>query len=83
MNEGYTFAAEIFSDQYGAAVDTTLHPPAQPAHSAMHHFADALLRNIPHDADARQGLIVMEILDAIYASAQTGAPVQIASALDR
>ena len=77
VDEGYTFAAEIFSNQNGAAVDLALHPPTAPAYSAMHHFADAILRDLPHDADGRQGLIVMEILDAIYASAQTGLPLPI------
>ena len=79
LQEGYTFAAEIFSDQHGAAVDTLLHAPTQAAHSAMQHFADAILRNVPHDANGGQGLVVMEILDAIYASAQCGAPIQIQS----
>ena len=79
LHEGYTFAAEIFSDQHGAAVDTLLHAPTQEAHSAMHHFAEAILCNVAHDANGEQGLVVMEILDAIYASAESGAPVQIQS----
>ena len=45
----------------------------------MHHYAQAILSDSPHDADGAQGLIVMEILDAIYASARSGAPVKIGS----
>ena len=43
----------------------------------MHHYADAILNDRPHDASGEQGLIVMEILDAIYESARTGRPVAI------
>jgi len=56
-----------------------MHAPPTPAKSAMHHFADAILSDRPHDATGEQGLIVMEILDAIYESARTGAPVRVAS----
>ncbi|WP_333709624.1 Gfo/Idh/MocA family oxidoreductase [Malikia spinosa] len=77
LDEGYTFSADIFTEQHGAAVDLHLHAPQQPACSAMHHYAQAILSDRPHDADGAQGLIVMEILDAIYASARSGAPVRI------
>lgn len=79
LDEGYTFSADIFTEQHGAAVDLHLHTPQQPACSAMHHYAQAILSDSPHDADGAQGLIVMEILDAIYASARSGAPVRIGS----
>ena len=62
---------------HDAKVDLHLHTPQQPARSAMHHYAQAILTDRPHDADGAQGLIVMEILDAIYASARSGAPVRI------
>jgi predicted dehydrogenase len=44
----------------------------------MAHFVDCILRNKPHIAPGEEGLIVMEILDAIYQSAQSGKPVWIA-----
>jgi predicted dehydrogenase len=80
LNEGYTFSADIFQELNGAQVNIHVNTPTTPALSAMHHFADAILRNVAHDAGAEQGLVVMEILDAIYESARTGKPVQIAKA---
>jgi predicted dehydrogenase len=77
LNEGYTFDAYIFTEKDGAPLDIRLHPPAAPPHSAMHDFAQAILSDTPHPAPGEQGLMVMEILDAIYESARTGAPVRI------
>ncbi len=77
LNEGYTFAADVFLEQNGAPFDMHMHTPPTPAKSAMHHYAQAILSDQPHDANGEQGLIVMEILDAIYASATSGQPVQI------
>ena len=77
LNEGYTFSADIFQEQHGAQVNIRINTPTTPALSAMHHYADAILNNRPHDAGGEQGLVVMEILDAIYESARTGRPVQI------
>ncbi len=77
LDEDYRFDAHIFSDQHGAQVDTHLHPPATPARSAMHDFAAAILGGHPHPAPGDEGLVVMEILDAIYDSARRGEPVRI------
>lgn len=77
LNEGYTFSADVFLEQNGAPFDMHMHTPKEPARSAMHHYADAILNDRPHDAHGEQGLIVMQILDAIYASARTGAPVKL------
>jgi predicted dehydrogenase len=79
LNEGYQFDAHIFSEQHGAQLDTHLNPPTAPARSAMHDFADAILAGRPHPAPGEEGLVVMEILDAIYASARLGEPVRIGS----
>jgi len=78
LNEGYTFSAEIFQELHGAQVNLQVNTPSIPARSAMQHFASAIVDNTPHDADGTQGLIVMEILDALYESARSGRPVQIA-----
>ncbi len=79
VNEGYGFSADIYLERNGAPFDMHMHAPPAPAKSAMHHFADAILSDRPHDATGEQGLIVMEILDAIYESARTRAPVRVAS----
>jgi len=75
LNEGYTFDAHIFMEQNGAQFDMRLNPPADGAHSAMYDYAEAILCDAPHPAPGEEGLIVMEILDAIYASAAAGAPI--------
>lgn len=81
LNEGYTFDAYIFTEKDGAQLDIHLHPPVVPAPSSMHDFAQAILTDTPHPAPGEEGLIVMEILDAIYESARTGDPVRIAARL--
>lgn len=77
LNEGYTFDAHIFTELNGAPFDLHLHQAATPAPSAMHDYADAILNDRPHPAPGEEGLIVMELLDAIYESARTGAPVKL------
>ena len=77
LHGGYTFDAHVFTEVNGAAVDMHLCPPTALAKSAMHDYAEAILSGQPHPAGGEQGLVVMEILDALYASARSGAPVQI------
>jgi predicted dehydrogenase len=77
LHEGYTFDAHIFTELNGAPFDLHLHQAATPAPSAMHDYADAILNDRPHPAPGEEGLVVMELLDAIYESARTGAPVRL------
>ncbi|MEI6512291.1 MAG: Gfo/Idh/MocA family oxidoreductase [bacterium] len=77
LDEGYEFEAEIYIEREGLQYDMKLHPPIPDAPIAMHHFADAILNDTPHTATGEEGLIVMEILDALYESAATGKPVNI------
>lgn len=77
LDEGYTFEAQVFTEFNGSPFDLGLHAPPTVAPSGMHDFAAAILGDTPHPADGSEGLLVMEILDAIYASARTGAPVRI------
>jgi predicted dehydrogenase len=55
-----------------------LHPPVPPVPTPMYHFVDSILNGKPHIATGEEGLLVMEILDALYQSASKGAPVKIA-----
>ena len=75
--EGYIFDAHVFTEVNGAPVDMHLCSPTSAARSAMFDYAEAILTQQPHPAGGDQGLVVMEILDALYASARSGAPVQI------
>ena len=77
LNEGYTFDTQIFMERDGAQFDMRVSPSSKKAPSAMYEYADAILNERPHPAPGEEGLIVMEILDAIYRSARTGEPVRI------
>ena len=76
-DEGYQFEAELYLDINGNQFDMTLHPPAKPVMKSMYYFVESILHNTPHPATGQEGLMVMEILDAIYESARTGAPVKM------
>jgi predicted dehydrogenase len=77
VDEGYQFDAHVFTEQNDAQFDMHLHPPTAPAKSGMHDYAQAILTDTPHPASGEEGLVVMELLDAIYESARSGAPVQL------
>ena len=79
LEETYKFEAEIYLERNGDHYDMALHQASQPASSAMGHLVDSIVNDTPHMATGEEGLLVMEILDAIYQSAQSGRPVQIAS----
>jgi predicted dehydrogenase len=76
-NETYEFEAEIYLERNGAQYDMKLHPPVPGAPNAYAHFVSSILNKTPHLATGEEGLMVMKILDAIYASAAKGAPVRI------
>lgn len=80
VEETYKFEAEIYLEQNGVHYDMKLHPPSRPAHCAMYHLIDSIAHDTPQIATGEEGLLVMEILDAIYQSAEEGRPVQIGQA---
>lgn len=78
IGEGYDFEAEIYVEREGCQFDMKLHPPVPDAiNSAMYHFVHCILNNKPHIATGEEGLIVMELLDAIYLSSKQCRPVRI------
>ncbi len=77
LNETYQFEAEIYMEKNGCQYDMKLHPPVPAAVSSYYHFIDSIVNNKPHMATGEEGLTVMELLDAIYASAAKGKPIQI------
>jgi predicted dehydrogenase len=79
VDEGYQYEAEIYVEREGCQYDMKLHPPVPAAKGAMVHFIDAILTDTPHIATGDEGLTVMKILDAVYASAKKGSPVKIRS----
>ena len=77
VNEAYEFEAELYVEQNGAHFDMKLHPLGEPVQSATHHLVDSIVIGTLHMATGEEGLLVMEILDAIYRSAEEGQPVRI------
>ena len=77
VDEDYQFEAEIYVERDGAHYDMKLHPPFPPCQSAYYSFIETVLGRSEPIATGREGLIVMELLDAIYKSARTGKPVKI------
>lgn len=77
INETYQFEAEIYLEREGAHFDMKLHAPFQSVPTPMYHLVDCILTNKPHTATGEEGLLVMQILDALYSSAQSGQPVKI------
>lgn len=78
IEESYKFEAEIYLEKDGAHFDMKLHTPYPPVMHSTYHFIDSIISGAPHIATGGEGLLVMEILDAIYQSAAQGGPVHIA-----
>ncbi|TCO82057.1 putative dehydrogenase [Plasticicumulans lactativorans] len=79
LDGGPRCEAQIFLEQAGTPCDLHLRPAAPEAPSAMYEFAEAILNERPHPAPGEEGLVVMEILDAICQSARSGEPVRFAA----
>ncbi len=77
LDETYKFDAELHVERNGVHFDMKLHPPTPPVPSPMVHLVDCILNDTPHIATGEEGLLVMEILDAIYQSAAEGQPVRV------
>ncbi|MDI7277953.1 MAG: Gfo/Idh/MocA family oxidoreductase, partial [Anaerolineae bacterium] len=80
LEETYKFEAEMYVERAGSHFDIRLHSGSQPVQGAMYHFVDAIVKGAPHIATGEEGLLVMEILDAIYRSAEEGRPIDIGGA---
>ena len=77
LEEGYTYQVEYYNEFAGRSFDCAMHT-ATPTPSAYTLFADAVRDDKPFLVRPEEGVTVMRILDAIYRSADTGAPVQLA-----
>ena len=83
VEETYKFEAELYLERNGAQFDMKLHPPTPPVPTPMYHFVDSIISDTPHIATGEEGLLVMEILDALYRSAAEGQPVKISDGPSR
>jgi predicted dehydrogenase len=77
LNETYEFEAELYVERDGAHYDMKLHAPPRRRLSAMAHLVESIVNDTPHTATGAEGLLVTQILDAIYDSASRGEPVRI------
>ena len=77
VGEGYDFISQIHVERGGVQYDLNPHQPIPAAQSAYHHFVEAIRDDQPHQATAEEGLLVSELLDAIYRSASSGEPVRV------
>jgi predicted dehydrogenase len=72
----YRFAAEIYTEEGGNLYTKALDQAMAPAPSAYSEFISSILEKRPPMATGDEGLKVMEILEGIYKSAQTGKEVR-------
>jgi predicted dehydrogenase len=72
---GYAWETELYYHRDGEAVDHKLEIPEGQGTTGPEHFVDSIVSDSPHMATGEEGLIVMKILDAIYASAERNEPV--------
>lgn len=68
----------VYTDRHGAPVDIIPQPERLSGRQGeINHFIQCIQENTPPLATATQGLHTLQILDAIYRSAQTGREVRI------
>jgi len=76
IGEGYTWDAELYEEIAGRQYDARLHSaPELP--NAYHLFVNAVRDNTDFLVRPEEGVTVMKLLDAIYESSRTGAPVKL------
>ncbi len=75
--EPYRLESEAYMERNGFECDIALGKGRGLPTDAMTHFTDCILSDTPHMATAEEGLIVQDILDAIYESAGSGEPVRM------
>jgi len=74
---GYTFDGECFVEKQGVQYNIRAQAPIPQVRSAYAHFAECVRDGTEPIATGEQGLTVMRLLDAVYASAAKGAPVRL------
>jgi predicted dehydrogenase len=76
IKEAYEFEAETFYESQGISYHLTIEDVnEQLVPTSMYHFIEAIINDKPHMADGKEAVKAMQIIDAIYQSAQTGQPV--------
>lgn len=79
LGEGYTFHAEIYTDENNSLFTKTLDCSTEAVPSAYREFINSILEKRQPLATAGQGVKVMKILEGIYRSARLGREVRYAA----
>jgi predicted dehydrogenase len=74
---GYDFEGRLYLDRGGRIEEVATKPVQHRLGGPMAYFIECLATGKPHIATGEEGATVMQVLDAIYASAAKGAPVRI------
>lgn len=77
IDSSYEFTGEIYTQEAGNFYRKILDHAAAPAPTSYHEFVDCLIENRPPLATADDGIRVQKILDALYASAETGKEITL------
>jgi predicted dehydrogenase len=74
---GYDFEGRLYLDRGGRIEEIATKPVPHRLGGPMHHFIECLATGKTPISTGEQGATVMQVLDAIYASAECDAPVRI------
>jgi predicted dehydrogenase len=77
LNEGYEFESHLFVEKNGYLYDMKLCPLRADIPGPVRHFVDSIVNDEPHMATGEEGLVVMQLLDAVYESARRNEPVRV------
>ncbi len=77
IDGGYAWENEFYFEKDGELIDFTPDISEDTGISGPAHFVDAIINDEPHTATGDEGLICMQILDAIYQSAESNRPVML------
>ncbi len=73
INQGYTFNAQTFYESNGISYTLGIdHVSPKLCPTSMYYFVDAIINDKPHMANGSEAVKVMQLIDAIYKSAETG-----------
>jgi len=74
---GYDFEAEIYIERNGSQFNMQPHANIKDVPTPYGYFVDCIINNTSNIATGEEGIIVMELLDAIYDSAAKGEPIKM------
>lgn len=73
INQGYKFEAQTFYESQGISYNVSIEDiDGKLVPTSMYHFIDGIVNDKPHMADGNEAIKTMQLIDAIYKSAETG-----------